>query len=329
MIGSRVLLRKYMRLEMRSNIRIMSRSGVMVPKIPRSVLMTNVGSLSSIQSIYSPFSFYSMRFKSTNRRGKASAEAWGRNKTPYEILGVEKGASEKEIKMAYFKAAREHHPDTNPDDPEGAKERFQFVSAAYEILSDSSKRREYDSQSKASAWGGGGSRNRQQQAAANDWRARQQQAGGYNQQQQQQQQHQWHRHTQSYNDYDFAAHAFRYMTHEDMEVIKEAMRVYEEDLLDDIKYAAELATRGEFNKAMAIMSDHKYLVAGVLVPAAVVLRFPGLILGSVVLFFRFARPISVFVQAALLLLSESGLGERMWKAFVHRARKRIDRRKSR
>ena len=79
---------------------------------------------STVQGI-SDFSYTSMRCLSTNKaKGKAAGEAWGRNKTPYEILGVPKSADEKQIKLAYFKAAREHHPDTNPDDPEGQEKDF-------------------------------------------------------------------------------------------------------------------------------------------------------------------------------------------------------------
>lgn len=61
----------------------------------------------------------------------------------YKILGVEKNASMDEIKKAYKKLARKYHPDLNPNNP-GAEEKFKELSAAYEILSDESKRKEYD-----------------------------------------------------------------------------------------------------------------------------------------------------------------------------------------
>ena len=61
----------------------------------------------------------------------------------YEVLGVTKNASTSEIKKAYRKAAVEHHPDKNPDDP-SAEERFKEVSEAYEILSNDEKRSTYD-----------------------------------------------------------------------------------------------------------------------------------------------------------------------------------------
>ncbi|XP_011640486.1 protein tumorous imaginal discs, mitochondrial-like isoform X2 [Pogonomyrmex barbatus] len=61
----------------------------------------------------------------------------------YEILGVSKNASAKDIKKAYYQLAKKYHPDTNKGDPD-ANQKFQEVSEAYEVLSDETKRREYD-----------------------------------------------------------------------------------------------------------------------------------------------------------------------------------------
>jgi curved DNA-binding protein len=61
----------------------------------------------------------------------------------YKILGVDKNASEKEIKAAYRKLARKYHPDVNPGD-KSAEEKFKEVSEAYEVLSDKEKRAKYD-----------------------------------------------------------------------------------------------------------------------------------------------------------------------------------------
>jgi molecular chaperone DnaJ len=61
----------------------------------------------------------------------------------YELLEVDRSASTEEIKRAYRVAARKHHPDANPDDPE-AEARFKEVATAYEVLSDEDRRRHYD-----------------------------------------------------------------------------------------------------------------------------------------------------------------------------------------
>src|SRR5215210_6998155 len=64
-------------------------------------------------------------------------------KDPYKTLGVDKKASDEDIKKAYRKLARQYHPDRNPDNPQ-AEERFKEVQQAYDILSDAEKRKQYD-----------------------------------------------------------------------------------------------------------------------------------------------------------------------------------------
>lgn len=61
----------------------------------------------------------------------------------YEILGVDKKASDAEIKKAYRKLAKKYHPDLHPDDKD-AKDKFSEVNEAYEVLSDPEKRKKYD-----------------------------------------------------------------------------------------------------------------------------------------------------------------------------------------
>ncbi|MBI2863224.1 MAG: J domain-containing protein [Chloroflexi bacterium] len=61
----------------------------------------------------------------------------------YETLGVKRGATEKDIKQAYRRLARKHHPDVNPGNKE-AEEKFKQINEAYEVLSDADKRKKYD-----------------------------------------------------------------------------------------------------------------------------------------------------------------------------------------
>src|ERR1700761_6961068 len=61
----------------------------------------------------------------------------------YKILGIDKGATEKDIKAAYRKLARKFHPDLNPNDAE-ANKKFQQINEANEVLSDPEKRKKYD-----------------------------------------------------------------------------------------------------------------------------------------------------------------------------------------
>src|SRR5215470_15785898 len=73
----------------------------------------------------------------------------------YKTLGVSESSTPKEITKAYRKLARELHPDANPNDPT-AEERFKEVSAAYDVIGDEDKRKEYDEVRKLGPLGGMG-----------------------------------------------------------------------------------------------------------------------------------------------------------------------------
>src|SRR6188472_1944546 len=74
---------------------------------------------------------------------------------PYEVLGVTRGASEDDIKKAYRKLARQHHPDRNPGDA-AAEAKFKEVQTAYDVLSDPEKRKQYDAFGNGRGRGGPG-----------------------------------------------------------------------------------------------------------------------------------------------------------------------------
>jgi molecular chaperone DnaJ len=73
----------------------------------------------------------------------------------YQVLGVPKNASQAEIKKAYRKLAQKHHPDANPGD-KAAEDRFKEISAAYDVVGDEEKRKQYDQVRDMAASGFGG-----------------------------------------------------------------------------------------------------------------------------------------------------------------------------
>ncbi|TRY97823.1 hypothetical protein DNTS_014957, partial [Danionella cerebrum] len=78
----------------------------------------------------------------------------------YEVLGISRTASQKEIKKAYYQLAKKYHPDTNPDDPD-ATNKFAELALAYETLSDELKKKQYDTYGSTGA-----------SSAGQQWRAR-------------------------------------------------------------------------------------------------------------------------------------------------------------
>jgi molecular chaperone DnaJ len=73
----------------------------------------------------------------------------------YKLLGVDEKATQKDVTRAYRKLARELHPDANPDNPK-AEDRFKEVSAAYDVVGDEAKRKEYDEVRRLGPMGGMG-----------------------------------------------------------------------------------------------------------------------------------------------------------------------------
>jgi len=71
----------------------------------------------------------------------------------YDVLGVPRGASQEDLRKAYKKLARKHHPDSNQQDPEAAK-KFAEITEAWEVLGDEQKRQQYDQFGHAASGGG-------------------------------------------------------------------------------------------------------------------------------------------------------------------------------
>ncbi|MBR1859513.1 MAG: molecular chaperone DnaJ [Selenomonadaceae bacterium] len=74
----------------------------------------------------------------------------------YEVLGINKNATDDEVKKAYKKLAKKWHPDLNPDNKKEAEEKMKEINEAYDILKDPKKRAQYDQFGHASFTGGGG-----------------------------------------------------------------------------------------------------------------------------------------------------------------------------
>lgn len=79
---------------------------------------------------------------SSNRIRKFHSTSLKLMKDPYGVLGVDKKASASEIKKAYYKLAKQYHPDINKE--EGAEKKFHDIQGAYELLSDAEKKQQYD-----------------------------------------------------------------------------------------------------------------------------------------------------------------------------------------
>ncbi|XP_057375063.1 protein tumorous imaginal discs, mitochondrial-like isoform X2 [Daphnia carinata] len=92
---------------------------------------------------------------SGSRNFHSSSSIFQKKRDYYDVLGVPRNASLKDVKKAYYQLAKKFHPDTNKNDPETIK-KFQEVSEAYEVLSDDTKRKQFDTWGATSEQMGGG-----------------------------------------------------------------------------------------------------------------------------------------------------------------------------
>lgn len=192
-----------------------------------------------------------------------------RRKTPYEVLGVSKTATTKEIKLAYFRLAKQFHPDLNPNDP-SAKAKFQEVSAAYELLSDETKRRMYDSTGFSSDT---------------------------------------HHHS---NQQQHAEEVF-YTVQQDVDVVREAVGLYAEEMKDEMNYAIDCISRRDWTGLGEVLKAHSILVASVVVPTVLFLRYPPAVFAVMRVLFAAGQ----LVAAGLVYTGNVEVAVKMvWKAIV-------------
>jgi len=176
------------------------------------------------------------------------AFASARNQTYYQVLGVSSSASQAEIKKAYLGEAKKCHPDLNPS--KDAKEKFQQLAEAYQVLGDPDKRQQYDlflregtSQSFSGARRSQGGQAQGFQAAPPP------------------------------SDLD-PFELFRAVLEElGSERLMARVRAVQKEAGD----ASVAAQAGDFAPAKTFIWKHKGLAASVLLPLGIILRFPGLI----------------------------------------------------
>lgn len=177
------------------------------------------------------------------------------NKTPYELLNVSRTATDKEIKIAYFREAKKYHPDLNPSDPE-AKEKFQAIAAAYELLSDAKRRATYDatgSTGQYQSYGGANGQPGGNGGGNQHYYGQQADYGGYSQQ--------------------HAEDIFR-SVQGDVDVIKEALGLLREEWRDEFNVMVDAMQRGDWPQVWEIAKEHRLLISAVVVPTILFLRYP-------------------------------------------------------
>jgi len=196
---------------------------------------------------------------------------------PYEILNISRNATQKEIKMAYFKEAKKNHPDLNPNDSQ-AKIKFQIIADAYSILSDTSKKREYDNYGRVQGYDnfGKASKNTSYQS--------------YNGQRND-------NYGNSNNYYHENAEEVFKRVQEDVDIIREAFQEYIDEMKSEFAYAMDCASRGDWTEVWNLAKTYKGVFIGIVFPAIIFLRFPALIavamrlavIGSQLLFMGLVR----------------------------------------
>jgi hypothetical protein len=213
----------------------------------------------------------------------SSSNSTSQEKDYYKILGVTKDATPQEIKKAYFHEAKKHHPDMNPNDPK-AKERFQRLAAAYEVLSDSIKRKQYDS--------GPRSYYRENQQAY------QSQDPQYN---------------------DMHSRDIFDSVWQDLEIVKEAWIDFTHEAKEELEYALRAADKGDYQPLWDTAVANKFLIMSVVLPLVAIFRFPAFVLGT----FRFIGPfVSLAVLQLIRFGYAPAVAHYLWRKLIELAKSR-------
>mmetsp|Transcript_43751 Transcript_43751/g.79878 ORF Transcript_43751/g.79878 Transcript_43751/m.79878 type:complete len:297 (+) Transcript_43751:39-929(+) len=212
-------------------------------------------------------------------------------KSYYELLGVPRTATAKEIKAAYVREAKKWHPDVNPA-PE-ATEHFKQLAEAYSTLSNASSREAYDRRGAESSFGSSN----------------------------------WHQHPGSASNADAGNTPPFHEEVDPDELFKSILQElgveqvldYLKKVANDASAAADAAGNGDMIPARAFIWNHKALFATIVLPAAVLLRFPAVV-GMVM---RGVMAIAlVFLRDPRLAAAFGNIFWLQWQVVVQRARAR-------
>jgi curved DNA-binding protein CbpA len=260
---------------------IPGRNGILAPRMLRYCSKRESSFSTSLQRyllVNSPLMVSKLAVVSVSNNNRLYSSFNGND--PYKLLQIDRNATAKEIKIAYFRQAKLYHPDVNPS----GKEKFQQIAEAYELLNDPIKRKEYDTF---------GTR------------------------------HSSNRH---YDPREYAQHAedvFKNVS-EDVNVVKEAFTDYIDDLKDEMVYAGQCASRGEWSEVWEVVKANSGIVIGLVLPIVLFLRFPALI--AVV--FRFGILAAQTVFAGLLRSGNvSNASKWLWQRIIHLSKERKFRRR--
>ncbi len=175
-----------------------------------------------------------------------AASNHGRQYDPYEVLGIDSSATDKEIKLAYFREAKKCHPDVNPNDP-AARHKFQRCATAYDLIKNRSSKPisgvkiNEDGTVSGPTYGGAGS-------------------GAYG--------------GSSYT-HASATDMFTKIM-QDEAVIREALGLWTDDIKFQMSEAYEAAGRGDWSVVSRVANDNKGLIFGIMLPTFILVRYPAL-----------------------------------------------------